>query len=85
MFKTILKKQKKEKWKDSSHLDAMFKTIEFPAGVPDLATGLTHVDRDALALGENYLTKKKNSEKYQIYDLPSRSLSGWKRTCTAKK
>ena len=45
----------------------MFKTIEFPAGVPDLATGLTHVDRDALALGENYLTKKKNSEKYQIY------------------
>ena len=47
-------------FKDSSHLDAMFKTIEFPAGVPDLATGLTHVDRDALALGENYLPKKKN-------------------------
>ena len=57
----------KENLKDSSHLDAMFKTIEFPAGVPDLATGLTHVDRDALAQGENYLTKKKNSEKYQIY------------------
>ena len=47
-------------FKDLSHLDAMFKTIEFPAGVPDLATGLTHVDRDALALGENYLPKKKN-------------------------
>ena len=30
----------------------MFKTIEFPAGVPDLATGLTHVDRDTLALGK---------------------------------
>ena len=36
----------------------MFKTIEFPAGVPDLATGLTHVDQDAVALGKNYLTKK---------------------------
>ena len=28
----------------------MFKTIEFPAGVPDLATGLTDVDGDALTL-----------------------------------
>ena len=68
---TLIKKLEKN-LKDSSHLDAMFKTIEFPAGVPDLATGLTHVDRDALALGKNYLTKKKNSEKYQIYDVPSR-------------
>ena len=64
----------------------MFKTIEFPAGVPDLTTGLTHVDRDALALGENYLTKKEEfREISNIYDLPARSLSIWKRTCTAKK
>ena len=31
-------------------LDAMFEAVELPAGVPDLATGLPDVDRDALAL-----------------------------------
>ena len=33
-------------------LDAMFEAVELPAGVPDLATGLPDVDRDALTLGE---------------------------------
>ena len=36
-------------------LDAMFEAIKFPARVPDLATGLTHVDRDALALRINII------------------------------
>ena len=31
-------------------LDAMFEAIKFPARVPDLATGLTDVDGDALTL-----------------------------------
>ncbi|MDF5361655.1 hypothetical protein P3687_25370, partial [Vibrio parahaemolyticus] len=30
-------------------LNAVFKAIEFPAGVSDLDTGLTNVDRDALS------------------------------------
>ena len=43
-------------------LDAMFEAIKFPARVPDLATGLTHVDRDALALGKIILQKKQIRE-----------------------
>ena len=31
-------------------LDTMFEAIKFPARVPDLATGLTDVDGDALTL-----------------------------------
>ena len=34
----------------SSNLDAMLEAIKFPARVPDLATGLTDVDGDALTL-----------------------------------
>ena len=44
----------------------MFKTIEFPAGVPDLATGLTHVDRDALALGKISYKKEEFGEMSNI-------------------
>lgn len=34
-------------------LDPMFQAVEFPAGIPDLHTGLTNVDRDALTLWRN--------------------------------
>lgn len=32
-------------------LNSMFKAIQFPAGIADLDTGLSHVDRNALSLG----------------------------------
>ena len=35
-----------------ANLDSMFEAVELPASVADLATGLTNVDGDALALKE---------------------------------
>jgi len=36
-------------------LDSMLKTVEFPAGVSDLATSLADVDRDTLTHDEGFL------------------------------
>jgi hypothetical protein len=40
-------------------LDAMLQTIQFPACVADLHTGLAHVDRNALALYKNTMVDYK--------------------------
>lgn len=37
----------------SVRLDAVLKTVELPAGVPHLDTGLAYMDRDAFTLGED--------------------------------
>ena len=37
------------------YLDSMFKAVEFPASIADLATGLTDVDGDALSLKNNQI------------------------------
>ena len=37
-------------WHLAIRLDAMFQTVEFPAGIADLDTSLANVDGDALTL-----------------------------------
>jgi hypothetical protein len=59
-----------EKWKRETlirYLNAVFETVEFPAGISDLDTGLTNVDWNALShfLGKIERTKKKRNRKWK--------------------
>ncbi len=40
-------------WHLTVRLNAMFQTVEFPAGISDLNSGLANVDRDTFTLKKN--------------------------------